>query len=177
MPAGQAAEAAGGAPATDGSAERGADGPVVPPGSGDAADVADAEASEVIRPAKRPGRAGRREDRPGRGRRPDRRGSGPAGPGPGDRTPPDITAAHPSTLRALLRGRRPARGAGRLRPAPAGGDHPSYDRPAPSAGVNPIGSLTSPGRATVEGRVRAVEIRPVERNSVLAVESPTPPAT
>jgi RecG-like helicase len=36
--------------------------------------------------------------------------------------------------------------------------------------VNPIGELTQPGRATVEGRVRAVEIRPVERNSVLAVE-------
>jgi RecG-like helicase len=36
--------------------------------------------------------------------------------------------------------------------------------------VNPIGSLTGPGRATVEGRVRAVEIRPVERNSVLATE-------
>jgi RecG-like helicase len=49
-------------------------------------------------------------------------------------------------------------------------EHASYDRPAPSAGVNPIGSLTKPGRATVEGRVRAVEIRPVERNSVLAVE-------
>jgi RecG-like helicase len=36
--------------------------------------------------------------------------------------------------------------------------------------VNPIGSLTKPGRATVAGRVRAVEIRPVERNSVLAAE-------
>ena len=36
--------------------------------------------------------------------------------------------------------------------------------------MNPIGSLTRPGRATVEGRVRAVEIRPVERNSVLACE-------
>ncbi|HEX9355739.1 MAG TPA: OB-fold nucleic acid binding domain-containing protein, partial [Streptosporangiaceae bacterium] len=49
-------------------------------------------------------------------------------------------------------------------------DHRSYDRPAPPPGVNPIGSLARPGRATVEGRVRAVEIRPVERNSVLAVE-------
>jgi hypothetical protein len=36
--------------------------------------------------------------------------------------------------------------------------------------VNPIGSLNRPGRATVEGRVRAVEIRPVEKNSVLAAE-------
>ena len=37
-------------------------------------------------------------------------------------------------------------------------------------GVTPIGALTKPGRATVEGRIRVVEIRPVERNSVLACE-------
>jgi amino acid transporter len=45
-----------------------------------------------------------------------------------------------------------------------------YDRPAPPAGVDPIGSLRQPGRAVVEGRVRVVEIRPVEQNTVLAVE-------
>jgi amino acid transporter len=45
-----------------------------------------------------------------------------------------------------------------------------YDRPAPPAGVRPMGSLTGPGRATVEGRVYAVEIRPAERNTVLAAE-------
>jgi amino acid transporter len=45
-----------------------------------------------------------------------------------------------------------------------------YIRPKPSKGVNPIGSLTEPGRAIVEGRVRIVEIRPVERNSVLVCE-------
>jgi RecG-like helicase len=33
-----------------------------------------------------------------------------------------------------------------------------------------LGTLTGPGRATVEGRVYAVEIRPVERNTVLAAE-------
>jgi hypothetical protein len=37
-------------------------------------------------------------------------------------------------------------------------------------GVTPIGSVTGKGKVTVEGRVRVVEIRPVERNSVLAVE-------
>ena len=37
-------------------------------------------------------------------------------------------------------------------------------------GVTAIGALTAPGKATVEGKVRVVEIRPVERNSVLAVE-------
>jgi amino acid transporter len=45
-----------------------------------------------------------------------------------------------------------------------------YDRPSPPPGVQPIGTLTKPGRATVEGRVYAVEIRPVERNTVLAAE-------
>jgi amino acid transporter len=46
----------------------------------------------------------------------------------------------------------------------------SYIRPVPPADVTPIGSLHQPGRAVVEGRVRAVEIRPVERNSVLVCE-------
>jgi len=45
-----------------------------------------------------------------------------------------------------------------------------YDRPVPPPGVRPMGSLTKPGKATVEGRVYAVEIRPVERNTVLAAE-------
>ena len=80
--------------------------------------------------------------------------------------PPVIAA--PSGLRRALRGRR--RGADQPPPAAPTEGHPSYDRPVPSAGVNPIGSLVRPGRATVEGRVRAVEIRPVERNSVLAID-------
>jgi amino acid transporter len=49
-------------------------------------------------------------------------------------------------------------------------DGSQYDRPAPPPGVRPLGTLTGPGRATVEGRVYAVEIRPVERNTVLAAE-------
>jgi amino acid transporter len=52
-------------------------------------------------------------------------------------------------------------------PARTGTD---YSKPAPPAGVDPIGTLTKPGRAVVEGRVRAVEIRPVEQNTVLACE-------
>ncbi|HEY7147053.1 MAG TPA: amino acid permease [Streptosporangiaceae bacterium] len=44
------------------------------------------------------------------------------------------------------------------------------EQPPPPAGVRPMGTLTGPGRATVEGRVYAVEIRPVERNTVLAAE-------
>jgi amino acid transporter len=52
--------------------------------------------------------------------------------------------------------------------APPGGG--GYLRPAPSAGVTPIGSIKKPGRAIVEGRIRILEIRPVERNSVLVCE-------
>jgi amino acid transporter len=49
-------------------------------------------------------------------------------------------------------------------------DGSDYDRPVPPAGVSPIGSLVQPGRAVVEGRVHAVEIRPVEHNTVLACD-------
>jgi amino acid transporter len=49
-------------------------------------------------------------------------------------------------------------------------DTAKYNRPAPSAAATPIGRLPKRGRATVEGRVHAVEIRPVERNTVLACE-------
>jgi hypothetical protein len=45
----------------------------------------------------------------------------------------------------------------------------SATRSAPGS-VAAIGSVTSSGKVTVEGRIRVVEIRPVERNSVLAVE-------
>jgi len=53
-------------------------------------------------------------------------------------------------------------------PEKNGSTRPAEEPPAP--GVTPIGALTKPGRATVEGRIRVVEIRPVERNSVLACE-------
>ncbi|HEY1821514.1 MAG TPA: amino acid permease [Trebonia sp.] len=45
----------------------------------------------------------------------------------------------------------------------------SKPRTGTPAGVTRIGALTD-GKATVEGKIRVVEIRPVERNSVLAVE-------
>ncbi|MGP7998464.1 MAG: amino acid permease [Streptosporangiaceae bacterium] len=93
----------------------------------------------------------------------------PGGADPAAGLPP-ATAAPPPGLRGRFRSRRPRRDAGQPPPATPAGDHPGYNRPTPPAGVNPIGSLTGPGRATVEGRVRAVEIRPVERNSVLAAE-------
>jgi amino acid transporter len=49
-------------------------------------------------------------------------------------------------------------------------DSGPYERPPPRRGVTPIGSLTGPGRAAVEGRVHTVEIRPVEHNTVLACD-------
>jgi hypothetical protein len=55
----------------------------------------------------------------------------------------------------------------RPEPLPGAG---SYDRPIPASDATPIGSISQPGKFTVEGRVRVVEIRSVERNSVLACE-------
>jgi len=93
-------------------------------------------------------------------------GAGQAGGGDG---PPTAPSPPPSAIRGLLPGRFRQRRGG---PAggPAGERRGSYERPAPSPGVMPIGSIKAPGRATVEGRVRAVEIRPVEKSSVLACE-------
>jgi hypothetical protein len=45
-----------------------------------------------------------------------------------------------------------------------------YCRPALSAGAEPIGGLTAPGRAVVEGRIRVMAIRPAEDEAVLPVE-------
>ncbi len=144
---------------------------------------------------RRPGgpRSGLRHDARGGGRR-----CRPAGRGsrPGHGRRPAGRARGDPRHRRHGRGRGSATGAGRAAPfaaaepaapaavprrtgspaaAPADGDraqqdNATYNRPAPPPGVNPIGSLTRPGRATVAGRVRAVEIRPVERNSVLAAE-------
>ena len=75
-----------------------------------------------------------------------------------------------SATRGLLPGRRSRQRRGESAPDGAKAGQASYERPAPSPGVKPIGSIQAPGRATVEGRVRAVEIRPVERSSVLACE-------
>jgi amino acid transporter len=88
--------------------------------------------------------------------------------------PPDGASADTGTplpeseakARGLLRKRGPGAANGQ-REAQAG---QAAEAPAAAGGVTPIGSLTKPGRATVEGRIRVVEIKPVERNSVLACE-------
>ena len=44
----------------------------------------------------------------------------------------------------------------------------AHEQPAVRPGVTPIGSVARNGRATVEGRVHSLEIRPVEHSCVLA---------
>ncbi len=82
-------------------------------------------------------------------------------PGAGMPGPESAPKAH-----GLLKGRTPEEANGR-RSASADA---AADAPSAATGITPIGSLTEPGRATVEGRIRVVEIKPVERNSVLACE-------
>ena len=71
---------------------------------------------------------------------------------------PEPSPAAPAAAGAAAAGPEPLPGAG------------GYDRPIPPPGVTPIGAIHEPGRTTVEGRVRVVEVRSVERNSVLAAE-------
>jgi hypothetical protein len=81
----------------------------------------------------------------------------PAGGPNGDKPP----AGSPAKARGLVK---------RSEPEPCGPDGQPDEAPSQATGVRTIGSLTSPGRAVVEGRIRVVEIKPVERNSVLACE-------
>jgi len=67
----------------------------------------------------------------------------------------------PAKARGLLK---------RREPEPCGPDGQPVEAPAQAPSVATIGSLTSTGRTVVEGRIRVVEIKPVERNSVLACE-------
>ena len=55
-------------------------------------------------------------------------------------------------------------------PVPVDPEVVEFEWPPVPAGVTPIASLVEPGRATVEGRVRSIEIRPVEDSCVLACE-------
>ena len=101
---------------------------------------------------------------------------------------PGSTAAQPDAARrrgtAVGEGKPPGPDAPPARPPgrpPGGRDRadgaaaPSgrartHDQPVPPADITPIGSVRAPGRATVQGRVRAIEVRPVEFNAVLACE-------
>jgi amino acid transporter len=98
--------------------------------------------------------------------------SQPGGSQPADGVPGDGVPRHgqPGDSRPAAKPRgRPRAGSRKGAPEPLPGAG-TYDRPTPPPGVSPIGSLHQPGRATVEGRIRVLEIRPVERNSVLVCE-------
>ena len=109
--------------------------------------------------------------RPGR-RRPARQVRGGAGGGQARRHAGRSQAADgPGSTAVGVGGEGPwpaqEEGAGRR---PTASARQAGDTPSAAPGVTPIGSLTKPGRTVVEGRIRVVEIRPVERNSVLACE-------
>jgi hypothetical protein len=89
----------------------------------------------------------------------------------------DVAAAHGAAAGPQAAAAGPqAAGPSAVWPAKNGRRSPEKNGSSQSAeepavpGITPIGALTKPGRATVEGRIRVVEIRPVERNSVLACE-------
>jgi hypothetical protein len=79
-------------------------------------------------------------------------------------------AAGPQSVWPPENGQRSAEGNGQGSPGTPGERQAEPDESLTAPGVMPIGALTKPGRAIVEGRIRVVEIRPVERNSVLACE-------
>jgi amino acid transporter len=122
-------------------AEKGQTGP--PPAAGaQIADGATADGtSTTSRPPTRPGR----DEPPAAGQRPSAPDRAPALGAP---TPPESASESRAEDSDILR----------------------YSRPSPSRYARPIGTLPRRGKVTVEGRVHAVEIRPVERNTVLACE-------
>jgi amino acid transporter len=89
-----------------------------------------------------------------------------AGPEAGrpEALPADVVSEMQHDLRTDIAAAAPSQ---EPEPLPGAG---TYDRPVPPPGVTPIGSIHQPGRTVVEGRVRVVEVRSVERNSVLAAE-------
>ena len=117
----------------------------------------------------------------GRGR-PSRRGwpGRPGGAEQADLTAPPADGARPPAAADEADGVAPEREPALGAPTPPEPPEPSSARDGRSsrtttgrrrqAGRTPIGRLPKRGRATVEGRVHAVEIRPVERNTVLACE-------
>ncbi len=94
----------------------------------------------------------------------------PAGAGPASPDPAQAAGAPGNAGPTADAGLRDARAAPSAAAAKDSAEGVDYSRPVPPPGVTPIGTLTGPGRAKVEGRVRAVEIRPVEHNTVLACE-------
>jgi amino acid transporter len=87
---------------------------------------------------------------------------GPAAEPPAQKPPAKKPAA---PVRGLVKGQQPGQAEAKYTSNGGRGGDASE-----SAVVMPIGEISGPGRAAVEGRIRVVEIKPVERNSVLACE-------
>jgi amino acid transporter len=98
-------------------------------------------------------------------RQAERDGTTPASLTPVPGPPADGATAEHQHLKAALAAATPAQA--EPEPLPGAG---GYDRPVPPPGVTPIGAINQPGKVKVEGRVRVVEIRSVQQNSVLACE-------
>ncbi len=79
--------------------------------------------------------------------------------GPNGKTAPLPESA--AKARGLLR---------RKAPEPCEDTGPDGESLSPAPGISRIGSLDTPGKVVVEGRIRVVEIKPVKNNSVLACE-------
>jgi amino acid transporter len=77
----------------------------------------------------------------------------------------EAEVAHRHSL-AVAKAAKPAKTAKTAKNVPA----PRQGVSVASRPVSPIAMISGPGKVAVEGKVRVVEIRPVERNSVLAVE-------
>jgi amino acid transporter len=93
------------------------------------------------------------------------------GPAAGQGKPPgpDVPSGHPPGKPPGGKDRADAHGAA----APSGRAR-TGDRPVQPADITPIGSVRAPGKATVQGRVRTLEVRPVELNAVLVCEISDP---
>jgi hypothetical protein len=89
----------------------------------------------------------------------------------------ETPAEPPGSVRGQVKGQEPGTPDGPRASGPGARDgqrasrwRPDDRESATPATATSIGSLDTPGRAVVEGRIRVVEIKPVERNSVLACE-------
>ncbi len=117
----------------------------------------------------------REREKPARAAPEPGKAAGLAGQGPATKAVPGLRPAEPGAASVTADEPAVLASAAPLAPDQAGPPIPAagsgdYNRPAPSSGATPIGELPKRGKATVEGRVHAVEIRPVERNTVLACE-------
>ena len=92
-------------------------------------------------------------------------GQAPASLTPPPGPPTEGLTAERQDLQAAVSAATP--GQDKPEPLPGAG---GYGRPVPPPDATPIGAIKAPGKYAVEGRVRVVEIRSVEKNSVLACE-------